>query len=148
MKHFEPNKKVKKPDASMLSIKTGSISNAIRHPKKPKDLMEQLLANDVFQTLVPNMKKFLESASPKKIIELFAIGRVLVLNSIQTNDTLSFFEKSNSNTRVIDIQTEQEKYPAIRKVLPAFKKDDITYAAFELTNYHRSNWRLQLQKKS
>ena len=51
----------------------------------------------------------------------------------------------------MDIQTEQKKDPALRKVLSWIQNgsnDDITYASFELKKYHEHLSGLQLQKGS
>ena len=45
------------------------------------------------------------------------------INSIQANDPLNFFEKSISNKRVIDIQTEQKTIQLCEKLWPGFKKN-------------------------
>ena len=62
---------------------------------------------------------------------------------------MNIFDSSNRNTQVIDIQTEQKKYPVLRKVMTWIQKvctDDITYASFELKKYHKHLSRLHLQK--
>ena len=49
----------------------------------------------------------------------------------------------------MDVQTEQEKDPALRKAISWIQKgcnDDITYASFELKKDHKHLTRLQVQK--
>ena len=141
--------KAKTPDASMLSLEASSILNETKQPPKPQDLMAQLQANDVLQNLIPNQNPILESASPRETFELFALKRAPELHSIQAADPLNIFNSSNTNTQVIDIQTEQKKDPVLRKIMTWIQKgstDDITYASFELKKYHKHLSRLHLQK--
>ena len=149
MKQIDIDRKAKTPDASMLSLESSSILNETKQPPIPPDLMAQLQANDVLPNLFPNLNANLESASPRETIELFALKQAPELHSIQADDLLSIFDSSNTNTQVIDIQTEQKKDPVLRKVMTWVQKGctgDITYASFELKNYHKQLSRLHLQK--
>ena len=150
MKQVAIDMKAKTPDASMFSIEQPETQQ--KEPNQPgilRDLLYQLHTNDTLQNLMPNLNEILDSASPKETIELYSLIRTSEFNSIQDKDPLHYFETKNSNTGVMDIQTEQQKDPALRKVISWIQNgcdDDITYASFEFKKYHKHLSRLQIQK--
>ena len=144
------DKKAKTPDASMLSIQRPKTQQKEPiQPTIPIHLLDKLHTNDTLQKLLPNLNEILESASPKETIESNSFIRTPELNSIQDKDPLIYFQTKNSNTGAMDIQTEEKKDPALRRVnfwIQNGCNDDIKYASFELKNYHKHLSRLQIQK--
>ena len=70
-KQLDIDMEAKTPDASMLSIDSSAISNDIRQPKKPRDLLEQLKANDALKNSISDLNHSFESASPKETNKIF-----------------------------------------------------------------------------
>ena len=62
---------------------------------------------------------------------------------------MNYFQVSNLNSKALDIETEQKKYPVLRKVMTWIDtgcNDDLTYASLELRKYYKHLTRLQMQK--
>ena len=150
MRRIDNEMKPKTPNASMLSIERPETQQKEPiQPAIPRDLLDQLHTNDTLQSLIPKLNEILESALPKETIELYCLIRTHELNSIQYQDPLNYFKLKNSNTGVMDNQTEQRKDPALRKIIFCIQNgcnDDNTYASFELKTHHQNLSRLQLQK--
>ena len=147
MKQIEIDMKEKTPDASMLAIE--SVQEVEAKPTVPKDLIEKIKSNDTLQSLIPNLDEILKSASFDQKPELYAIKRATKINSIQEKDPMRYFQVSNSNSKALDIETEQKKDPVLRKVMTWIDtgcNDDLTYASFELRQYYKHLTRLQMQK--
>ena len=139
--------KAKTPDASMLAIE--SVQEVEAKPTVPKDLIEKIQSNDTLQSLIPNLDEILKSASYDQKPELCAIKRATEINSIQEKDPMNYFQVSNSNSKALDIETEQKKDPVLQKVMTWIDtgcNDDLTYASLELRNYYKHLMRLQMQK--
>ena len=148
MKKIEINMKAKTPDPSMLAIEPDQPE-----PVKPQShlFIGRYYNNstDALQNLIPHLNDLLASASNDTISEGYLIKRASEVNSNQQNDPLNYFETSTKNAKPLNIPEDQKKDLVIRKVLYWIENgcaDDITYASFELTNYHTHLMRLQKQK--
>ena len=147
MKQIEIDMKAKTPDASMLAIE--SVQEVEAKPAVPKDLIEKIQSNDALQHLIPNLDEILKSASNDQKPELYAIKRATEINSIQVKDPMNYFQVSNLNSKALDIETEQNKDPVLRKVMTWIDtgcNDDLTYASLELRKYYKHLTRLQMHK--
>ena len=148
MKQIEIDMKAKTPDAAMLTIE--SVQEVEAKPTVPKDLIEKIQSNDALQSLIPNLEEILKSASFDQKPELYAIKKANEINSMEEKDPMNCFQVSHSNSKALDIETEQKEDPVLRKVMTWIDtgcNDDLTYASLELRKYYKHLTRLQMQKK-
>ena len=150
MKKIEINVKAKTPDPSMIAIETDQPE-----PVKPQSHLfigrYYHNSNRALQNLIPQLNDLSASESKDTISEGCLIKRAPEVNSNQRNDPLNYFQTSNTNAKSLNIPEEQKKDPVIRKVIGWIENgcaDDLTYASFELTNYHKHLMKLHKQKST